>query len=231
MIFPKLNHENIVQVDDKTRLSASLSFVTDDETVTDIEVKPESSESYISVFSEDQDRWFLDWAYLASGEKTVSVKVTTLTGNLSKDFILNVISETDDKLFSKDNDLFPLEPEILRYLPQGKNSFIYVHRKAQEKILTFLDEQRIWKADGSRFSKDDIFDKEEFKRWSIYMTLLIIFESMQVSNNDIFQEKKEEYRKEMIEARNRASLRLDVDGDNVVDQVAYRINSTSLVRR
>jgi hypothetical protein len=61
--------------------------------------------------------------------------------------------------------------------------------------------------------------------------LLIIFESIQVSNGDIFQEKKLEYDNLMRQARNRAALRLDQDGDGIVDNNPYDMVTTRLVRR
>jgi len=231
MIFPKLTHESMVQVDDKLRLDASLSFVTEGEEITDIEIKPSADDSFISVMNSDNEKWFLDWAYEDEGEKIVTVKITTGSGDKEKNYPINCISAANDALFSNDSDLFPLEPDLRRLMPQGKNSFIYAHRKAQEKIFDYLDEQRIWKQDGSRFTKADLMDKEEFRRWSTYQTLLIIFESMQVSVNDIFEEKRQGYQRDMNDARNRASLRLDTNGDGVIDSVPYNIRSTTMVRR
>jgi len=232
MRFPKLTLETTVQVDDKTRLDASLTFVTDDETITNIEIQPESIESFISVFVvDDSDKWFLDWAYEADGQKAVIVRVTTDAGVKEKTYLIDVLTEVDDALFSGDADIYPYEPDLNFHLPKGKNSWLFAHRAAQTKIIAYLDEQRIWKQDGTRFSKLDVFDKEEFKRWSMFQALLIVFESLQSRDNDIFEEKRIGYEKDMREARNRASLRLDVDGDGVVDEVPYNIRSTRFIRR
>jgi hypothetical protein len=38
MIFPSLTFENTLQVDDKTRINASRSFVTQGETITNVEI-------------------------------------------------------------------------------------------------------------------------------------------------------------------------------------------------
>lgn len=233
MIFPKLTLETVLQVDDKTRLDASLSFVTPDEgNVTDVEIKPSATDSFISVFVDGEpEKWFLDWAYDTDGFKDIEIRITSDMGNRTRSYQVQVLSIEDDALFSSDADLFPYEPELNRYLPVGKNSFIYAHRASQNKILAYLDEQRIWKQNNERFAKADIVDKEEFKRWSVFQTLLIIFESIQVSNDDLFQQKRMEYEKDMREARNRASLRLDVDGDGVVDEIPYNIKTTRLFRR
>lgn len=231
MIFPKLTLETVLQIEDMTRMDASLSRTTAGETITDVEIQPEATESFYSVFNSDPDKWYLDWAYETDGAKVISIRITTDLGTKTKTYDIDVLTKEDDALFSEDNDIFPYEPNLYKYLPRGKTSFTYAHRASQKKILAYLDEQRIWKADGTRYTKEDIVDKEEFNRWSMFQTLLIIFESIQVSNNDIFQEKREEYENEMRQARNRASLRLDSDGDGVNEEIPYNIRTTRLYRR
>lgn len=231
MIFPSLTLERVLQVDDKTRLDAKLSFESNNEPITDVEIEPETGAGFVSIYNSNKEKWFLDWAYETDGPKVVSVRVTTATANRTKTYDLSVLTKEDDALFSDDNDLFPYEPNIHKYLPRGKNSFLYVHRAAQDKIIAYLDEQRIWKKDGTRYTKTDVMDKEEFRHWSIFQTLLIIFESGQVSNSDIFEEKRMDYEKDMRAARNRAALRLDADGDGNIDQIPYNIRTTRLVRR
>lgn len=239
MLFPKLSFETVMQVDDKLRLDATRSFANDSENITDVLIEPEAGNGFISVYNAgNTSKWYLDWAYETDGFKDVSVKIVADSGDKTKTYIaaINVLDEDTDALLSTDNDLYPYEPDILNYLPRGKNSYIYAHRKAQERILAYLDEQRIWKADNSIYTKQDLVDlgsdlKDQFKQWSTFQTLLIIFESVQVSNADIFQEKKLEYENLMRQARNRSSLRLDQDGDGVIDQVPYNIRSTRLIRR
>lgn len=237
-IFPKLHLERVLQVDDKTRLDASGTFISGaTETVLSVEIKPEASGSYVDVYNTNQSKWFLDWAYETDGIKTVEVKVTTDLGFKSKTYEIIVLSEDDDCLFSDDNDLYTIEPTIRKYLPSGKNSFKYVHREAQTLIISYLDEQRIWKIDNTIFTKEDIASitdlefKKQFREWSKYQTLLLIFESLQVGNDDIFQEKKLDYEKQMLIHRNRSSLRLDKDKDGIVDEIPYNIRSARMVRR
>ena len=239
MLFPKLTFETVMQVDDKLRLDASRSFANDDENITDILIEPESGAGFISVYNNgNTSKWYLDWAYETDGFKDVSVQIIADSGSKTKSYMaaINVLDEDADALLSTDNDLLPYEPDILNYLPKGKNSYIYAHRKSQERILAYLDEQRIWKSDNSRYTKQDLVDlgadiQDQFKQWSTFQTLLIIFESIQVSGGDIFQEKKQEYENLMRQARNRSSLRLDQDQDGVIDDVPYNIRSTRLIRR
>lgn len=230
MIFPSLNLETTLQVDDKTRFIAENSFAVS-EIISDVLIEAETGSGFVSIYnSGDSDKWHLDWAYDTDGIKNVTVRVITDLGTKDKVYDVNVLTEAVDALYSTDNDLYPYEPEISNYLPLGKNSFKYAHRAAQSKILAYLDEQRIWKNNTERFDKFDILDKEEFSRWSLFQTLLIIFEGSQVSVGDLFQEKKEEYEKEMKTARSRGALRLDFDGDGNND-LPTTITSTRLVRR
>jgi hypothetical protein len=236
MIFPKLNYEKIIQVEDKLRLDASMSFTTKGELITGVRIKPSENDSFINVYDSNQENWYMDWAYSDDGEKLITVEVSTEDDTIEKDFIIDVLSKEDDALLSCDQDIYPYEPTINKYLPIGKSSFNYAHRASQSKIIAYLDEQRIWKSDNSRYTKEDLaaFEdpefKNQFKMWSLFQTLLIIFESSQVSVNDVFQEKRQEYEKEMRIHRNRASLRLDADGDGIIDQ-PRNIRTTRLYRR
>jgi hypothetical protein len=237
MIFPKLNLETVLQVEDKTRLNASRSFVSSG-SITDVLIEPELGAGFISVFNSDEEKWFLDWAYQTDGEKTVTVRVETDTPS-TRDvtYSITVLSRADDSLFSCDSDIIGYEPDILNYLPRGKNSYLYAHRKAQDIIIAYLDEQRIWNEDGSRISKAQIAAitdneiREQFRQWSTYQTLLIIFNSIQVSNEDIFEDKKRHYEMLMNSARKRSALRLDRDKDDVIDSQAYDIRTVRMLRR
>jgi hypothetical protein len=238
-LFPSLSIERVLQVEEKTRLDASLSFVTDDEEITDVLISPDNI-TFMSVFNGgDNEKWFLDWAYESDGFKDASVRIVAVSGDKTKIYSsgINVLTEEIDALLSNDNDILPFEPKIMRYLPKGKNSFIYAHRKAQERIIAYLDEQRIWKDDNSRYGKLDLSTvtdpefKDQFRQWSSFETLLIIFESFQVSTGDIFQEKKLDYTALRNSARTRSALRLDQNGDGELDITPYDIRTTRLYRR
>ena len=51
MLFPKLSFETVMQIEDKLRLDASLSFANDDENITDILIEPEAGNGFISVYN------------------------------------------------------------------------------------------------------------------------------------------------------------------------------------
>ena len=63
-IFPTLDIEEKIQVGDKTRFSATKSYVTKDESaVTAVTVTPGADGSPISVFNADQNEWYLDYQW------------------------------------------------------------------------------------------------------------------------------------------------------------------------
>lgn len=238
MISPSLSIETVLQVDDKTRLNARNSFASNDGNITDVLIQPEASEAFISVFNSDSDRWYLDWSYETDGTKDVIVRVETDTPNTKdRSYSIDVLSVEDDTLFSGDSDIIGFEPDILNYLPKGKNSYLYAHRKAQELIIAHLDEQRIWNRDGTRVTKDQIAAitddevRDQFRQWSTFQAILIIFESIKVSGEDIFNDKKLFYTDLRNVARNRGALRLDLNQDQDLDPVAYDIRSWGLKRR
>lgn len=235
MIFPKIKTDQLVQVSDGLRIDARKTIFRNLSDITDVEISPEDdngSPQYISVFeSGDFDKWFLDYSYETAGEKTVRVKITLEDESIKEaEKTVTVISEADDKLFSSDQDIAQSEPDILRYLPQGKTSFTFMHREAQRRILAYLDEQRIWKRDKERYTKDDIVDMEEFVHWSRFLVLHLIYAAKIVSQDDFFSFKAEEYKALMVSARSRATLRLDSNGDGEVDTYVDRV-STFQVRR
>jgi hypothetical protein len=154
---------------------------------------------------------------------TLAVGNGTLSG--SSTGYVSVYSEDGDALFSSDADLIPHEPDILKWLPKGKNSYKYVHRRAQEMILAWLDEKGYTDIYGDKLLIDAIVDLSEVREWSKYLTLKLIFQSLKNATDDVFGEKVQNYLAEEKSARNRAVLRLDLDGDGTIEQ-----NSTEVVR-
>lgn len=236
MIFPRINTDSLVQVNDGIRIDARKTVYRDILDIKDILISPEDDATpapqYISVFSAgDFDEWYLDYVYETAGDKTARVKVI-LQDDSEKEIsaTISVITEAQDLLFSKDADIIQSEPDILRYLPEGKTSFTFMHREAQRRILAFLDENRIWKKENARYTKEDIVDMEEFVHWSRFLVLHLIYAAKIVSEGDVFTFKASEYEALMKSARGRSTLRLDTDGDDVVDTLLDRV-STIMVRR
>src|SRR4051812_9919720 len=99
-IFPNLLFEPTVQVNDKTRLDGSKSFLSSG-SIDVLEIKPDTTEAYIDVSTNK----YLDWEYSASGTKEVSVRVTVGSASAEITRELSVITSESDYLFSNDADL------------------------------------------------------------------------------------------------------------------------------
>lgn len=232
-IFPNLELEDIVQVNDKTRLNASKSFVSKDEAaITLIEIEPEASAGYVDVTAAAAKNWYLDWEYATAGTKVVSCRVTTDGSPTTSTFSLTVVSAATDNLFSSDSDLTALEHDILRWVPDGRNSFKNVHRKAQSLIMAWLDENGHTDSSGARLTKAAIVDLEEVRYWSSALAMSLIFKSISNAVDDVFQEKAKQYDSMAISHRNRLILRLDVDGDASISVgEGINVRTLDLVRR
>lgn len=164
--------------------------------------------------------------------KTVSVKLTNTGGDLIKDYTLHVISEVADKLYSNDFRLKEHEPEILKYLQVGRSSFKNVHRRVQGMILAWLDKEGYVDIFAHKFTKAAIVDIDEVKEWATFMALRLIHEGLSNAAEDIFHQKSLRYKGMEVSSRDRAVIRLDIDGDGVVnlfEQVGIR--NTFVARR
>ena len=236
MIFPHLDFEKIVQVNDKTRLDANRTFLSPSSNpIQVLEIQPEALENFYNVTTAK----YLDWAYPLDGEKVVTLRITTGVDNLTLDtpvefeYSLEALSEEDDNLFSNDNELTQYEDDILKYIRKGRNSFLDKHRAAQSFIMSELDRRRIVNKDGTRLSKDQIKDIEEVKEWSRFYTLYIIFKGIGNAVDDIFGQKAMSYLKRSQEAQNFAVIRLDMNKDGEIDPREEQLDifTTDMVRR
>lgn len=213
-IFGNLDLETIVQVNDKTRLDASKSFIsTDEAAITLLEIEPEAAAGFVDVTSNQ----FLDWQYSTDGDKVVSVRITTDGAPNTTTETFTVISVADDKLFSADSELLPYEPNILEWVREGRNSFLDVHRESQIEIIRYLDKNGFWDVNDDPLTKDAIIDINEVNAWSKFMTLKLIFDGLNNAKDDIFEQKAKNYLEKEFEARDRVLIRLDNDADGNAD--------------
>ncbi len=232
MIFPRIAVESIVQVADKTRLDATGSFVSKDNAdITMVEIKPIASGTFIDVTGTSSDDWYLDWEYAVGETVTVEVRVTdSLAATSTKTETITILTVVEDYLFSNDSQLVDHEDDILDYVRNGRDSFLDKHRLAQTRVLAYLDEKRIWKFNNERLTKVDIVDIVEVREWSKFETLVIIFEALSNAIDDVFSAKAEKYRGMRDGARDRAALRVDLNGDGELN-IPLDMRSMGMVRR
>lgn len=155
---------------------------------------------------------------------TVTIGDGTLTSTQVKN--IKVFSEDGDKLFSNDNDLIAQQFDIMRWLPIEKSTFNFKHRRAQDLIMSWLDEKGYVNVFGQKFLKKDVFDIDEFRQWSTFMVLKLIFEGNHNAVDDIHKDKAGVYSANEIAAKARTVLRIDIDRDGKVD-VFEDINSST----
>lgn len=230
MIFPVIKAEAVIQVDDKTRIDVSKSYITPDESaITLYEIEPEAGTGFIDVTANK----YLDWSYSTSGDKVISVRITTNGAPTLGSIPVKALTAAEDNLFSNDNDLLEFESDILNWVKDGRSSFLDKHRAAQELILNELDSAQIWKQDGTRFVAADIVDIKEFKQWSKFLTLSIIFNSLSNQVDDIFSQKAAKYQSMAISGKTRATYRLDFNQNGTIEQNSEKTENISglLVRR
>lgn len=150
-----------------------------------------------------------------------------------KYFYPMIYNEDGDYLFSDDGLIQQHEPDIWKWVPPGRASFLDVHRRSQELIMAWIDEKGYISTLGEKFSKFDIKDLEEVRQWSGMMTLRLIFEGISNAVDDVFDRKAKKYSLLEEAARQRAVLRIDTDGTgDIEDNVeGLSISSGSLFRR
>ncbi len=223
MIFPLLETEPIVQVLDKTRISASKTFTADETAITLVEIEPEVGAGFIDVSGSPvlSKNWVLDWAYATAGVKSIALRVTTDGAPTTFNKIITVLTAAEDNLWSNDADLIIHEPDIMKWVKSGRASFLDYHRMAQTRILEWLDNLKLWNKDGVAFTKEDITQAvavEDLKRISTYWALELIFAGISNKTDDVFFQKQRSYgalRKDLQGERSR--IRADFDQDGVIE--------------
>ena len=159
--------------------------------------------------------------YTSAEVETVDKEITITTNDGSGDTIIThnilVISKSSDRLFSTDAMLKVLEPSILKWVVAGRSSYKDIHRAAQTEIFAWLDKNGYVDIFRDKFTKIAAVLPEEFKEWSKFLTLRLIFDGISNKEDDLFFKKARQYKGREVFFRDRAILRLDVDGDGTVD--------------
>ena len=214
MIFPILECELKVQENDKTRLDARKTFTTPDEgAITKYEIEPEADAGYFDVTTNK----YLDWSYSLAGTATVSLRITigVDTETATKD--IEVLSESDDCLFSKDSEIIPYEPDVLDFVRSGRSSFIDVHRSAKDNIISKLVSLNLFGQSGNKVEAKDLIGLDDVKGWSKFLTLQTIFEGISNASDDVFSRKADKYALLAKAAEDKTVKNLDRDSDGVID--------------
>lgn len=220
-IFPSLEVEPIVQVNDRTRLNASKSFATPDAgSISKVEIDPGTG-SFLDITPTDptdSSLYHLDYAFATAGTKTIQCRITCgSNGPTTVSKTLSAVTEASDQLFSADSDLQVAESDILKYVQAGRNTFKNVHRAAQDEIIRYFDEQGYVDANGVPLTKAAVIDNNEVRLWAKFMVLRMIFEDLSNTSEDKFEKKAAYYQEKEVVHRGKSLIRLDIDGDGQTD--------------
>jgi len=218
-IFPHIESDDIVQANDKFRLSAVKSYITKGEAaITLVEIDPGDGVFVpVTGLPVASKNWFMDFQHSSAGDKTVAVRITTDGAPVTVTKTVTVLSEASDYLFSKDSALTAIESDVLKYVPEGRSSFKYAHREAQGQILEWLWTNGYYKTGVERFVKTDFVNLIEVNYWSKYLTLRLIFKDLSNMVDDIFDKKAKQYENIEHQWRTKSVLKIDLDGNEVIE--------------
>lgn len=174
--------------------------------------------------------------YTGAEVETVTKEITVTADDGSSTTAIThnmlVISKPSDRLFSTDAMLKVLEPSILKWVVAGRSSFKDVHRAAQTEIFAWLDKNGAVDIFNNKFTKSAAVLPEEFREWSKFLTLRLIFDGVSTKDDDVYYKKARAYKGREVFFRDRAILRLDIDGDGTADDSeTLDVTSTRVLRR
>lgn len=151
------------------------------------------------------------------GLRKITLTVATAHETNSISEFVKVYTEDGDALFSDDADLVAEENDIMKWLPAGKGSYKYLHRRSQKLILDFMDRQGYRDDQQRKITKFAFVDNTDVRMWSYYQALRLFFIGAENDVDDVFKKKAAYYEKLEIASRDRAVLSLDLDGDDKKD--------------
>lgn len=156
-----------------------------------------------------------------------SIELTDGTNTTERFFKFLIATEESDSLLSNDAMLYIDEPDLQEWVEDGRNTFKKYHRLALDEIFNWIYRNGYVNLYLDKFKVNDLYDKEELKLWSKYLTLHIIFSSQNNATNDIFREKAKMYRKLANKHRRTATIRIDTD-NNKADYIGEQILTNTI---
>jgi hypothetical protein len=213
-IFGVIKTDDKVFTGDQLRIDTWTSFLAPGLTFATSTSHEISVDEGVTWFNVTPKKGIADWIFSTAGDKIITLRLTTSTPT-SQTFTktVKVLDLTAQKLFSLDSDLYIIEPEIDQYLPKRWSSWNLVHLKAQEYIIDWLDEKRIFRKDGTKYVVNDLLDLQEVKQWSVYKTLEFIYEGNSNIVGDISSTKRDKYKLMASEKASRSQLSLNYSGN------------------
>lgn len=215
-IFGVIKCDDKVFAGDKLRIDASESFLAPGLVLATVshEISVDGGTTWYNI----SQKKYVDWIFSSTGAKTITLRIsTTEPASLTFTKSITVLNLTTQSLFSNDSDLYQYESEIDQYLPKRWSAWNLIHLKAQEWIMDWLDEKRIFDENGDKYVVADLLDKQQVKQLSCYKVLEFVYESNINTVDDLFTQKRNKYRELANEKASRSQLQLDVNKNGLAD--------------
>lgn len=231
MSFGRIDCDDKVFTGDQLRVDVSKSILLPTETKADPTFYEISFDLGTTWFDISQTG-YIDYMFSTPGNKTIQFRLTTDLGSDVFTKVVECLDLTAQNLFSLDFDLYPYEPDINKWLPNKWSSWNLIHLRSQNFIINSLYEKRIFKEDGSSYTKDDVFEIDKVKDWSAALSLYYIFEGLSNQVDDIYREKMQKYEKLASDRAATAQFKLDFNSNDISDEGELTDNrSVELIRR
>ena len=228
MIFPCIEADTCLSLNEKFRIDVSNSYATADEGMfTSIQIEPDTGVGFFDAIDGD----YLDWQYETDGTKIVSVTFTTENGT-PKTETYEIEVKAEECLLSDDECLKAFEPTLYKLLPCERCNFMFIHRKVVDCILNELSCRGIYKKatggisvknpiDGCKLELltcEDLVGSEQVKRIATFWALEMIYGGNYNSTDDLYYTKFKYYRAERTKAMSAGNLLIDRDGDGELER-------------
>ena len=227
-VFGNIRTDDCVAVNDKFRIDVTGTWKTQDEPeLTLIEIEPYNGYGFIDVSNDG----YLDWAYVTSGSKTISLRITNDNGTFF--FLQEIEAKTEemDCCLADDSCFEVYEVDIAKYLPCYRTSFKYVHRKVASSIIDCINRMGlgnplIGKIDPKNPSSscdrflvtcDHLKGNETVRKWATFHALELIFSSLSSKVDDYFSDKSRLYCAMANDVKNSPNLYIDFNLDGEID--------------
>lgn len=151
------------------------------------------------------------------GLRAITIACGNGTDTSSVIVYCKVYTVDGDRLFTNDTDVIAHEPDMMKWVSDGRSSFKNVYRRTQKLIMAWLDKEGYVNTFGDKYTKNDIIDIEEVRQWSTFMSLRLIFQGMSNAVDDVFDLKAKQYAIYESQFKQRLALRLDTNKDGTVN--------------
>lgn len=158
--------------------------------------------------------------------KNVTLDIGDGTTNESEVSVMQLYSVEGDALFSSDAEMLQHVPDILSKVPKGRNSWLNMHRAAQELIIADLRKAGFVDTNNDPLEVKAIVDKREVREWALFRALRLTMDFLSVSKDDKQFEEAREFESLEKEYNDLNFLRLDLTGDEKAE-VGEGINMAS----